>query len=225
MKKKLKGDPLGTWKNFPIKFFKMRCKRGTLWDFLTSIVLQNIETNEGGTLWCNPKSFKKSHRAEKKWGYGGILSVISRFWTCVLFFLFVMDALLRLELRFDVVEQMNKKVDLTRLKKLPTVRVGTFSTKMRRLKNIPICSQLSPRNPNCYYMIAEFTCRFDYKLQLKSITDKPGKQTTNQKWFKHKRQRDPLSRIGTYSLIYSESFWESTKHWDHRSNGENRISL
>ena len=34
------------------------------------------------------------------------------------FFLFVLDALLRLELlRFDVVEQMNKKVNLTRLKK------------------------------------------------------------------------------------------------------------
>ena len=79
----------------------------------------------GVTLWCNPKSFKKSHSAEKKWGYVGILSVFSRFWTSVLFFLFVLDALLRLELlRFDVVEQMNKKVDLTRLKKLPTVRVG-----------------------------------------------------------------------------------------------------
>ena len=41
-------------------------KGGTLCGFLTSIVLQNIETNEGGTLWCNPKNFKKS--AEKKWG-------------------------------------------------------------------------------------------------------------------------------------------------------------
>ena len=41
-------------------------KGGTLCDFLTSIVLQNIETNEGGTLWCNLKNFKKS--AEKKWG-------------------------------------------------------------------------------------------------------------------------------------------------------------
>ena len=51
--------------------------------------------------------------------------MFSRFWTSVLFFLSVLDALLRLELlRFDVVEQMNKKVDLTRLKKLPTVRVG-----------------------------------------------------------------------------------------------------
>ena len=36
---------------------------------------------------------------------GGILGVISRLWTSVLFFLFVLDALLRLELlRFDVVE-------------------------------------------------------------------------------------------------------------------------
>ena len=80
-------------------------KGGTLCDFLTSIVLQNIETNEGAALWCNPKSFKKSHSVEKKWGYGRILSVFSRFWTSVLFFLFVLDALLRLELlRFEVVE-------------------------------------------------------------------------------------------------------------------------
>ena len=32
-------------------------------------VLQNIEINERGTLWCNPKNFKKkSHSAEKKVG-------------------------------------------------------------------------------------------------------------------------------------------------------------
>ena len=79
-------------------------KGGTICNFLTSIVLQNIETNQG-TLWCNPKSFKKSHSAEKKWGYVGILSVFSRFRTSVLFFLFVLDALLRLELlRFEVVD-------------------------------------------------------------------------------------------------------------------------
>ena len=63
-------------KKFPKIFFQMRflnsvtvpknVKGGTLCDFLTSIVLQNIETNEGGTFWCNPKSFKKSHSAEKK---------------------------------------------------------------------------------------------------------------------------------------------------------------
>ena len=102
-------------KKFPEKYFKMRflnsatvpknVKEGTLCDFLTSIVLQNIETNQGGTLWCNPKSFKKSHSVEEKWGYVGILSVFSRFWTSVLFFLFVLDAFLRLELlRFEVVE-------------------------------------------------------------------------------------------------------------------------
>ena len=35
-------------------------------DFLTSIVLQNIETKEEETLWWNSKKvFKKSHSAEK----------------------------------------------------------------------------------------------------------------------------------------------------------------
>ena len=56
-----------------------KCKRGTLWDFLTSIVLQNIETNEGGPFGGIQKVSKKSHSAEKKWGYGGILSVIPKF--------------------------------------------------------------------------------------------------------------------------------------------------
>ena len=45
--------------------------------------------------------------------------MFSRFWTSVLFFFRVGRAS---EVRF--VEQMNKKVDLSRLKKLPTVRVG-----------------------------------------------------------------------------------------------------
>ena len=54
-----------------MKFLKCcsaeKYKRGILWDFLTSIVLQNIETNEGETVWCNPKKFfKKSQSAEKK---------------------------------------------------------------------------------------------------------------------------------------------------------------
>ena len=57
--KKMEGGPFGDIKNFPKKiFFEIfkqchsgeKCKRGTLCDFLTSIVLQNIETNEGGTL-------------------------------------------------------------------------------------------------------------------------------------------------------------------------------
>ena len=33
-------------------------KRGTLSDFLRSIVLQNIEANEGERLWWNPKKIK-----------------------------------------------------------------------------------------------------------------------------------------------------------------------
>ena len=44
-------------------------KRGTLRDFLTSIVLQNIETNEGGPFGAIQKISKKnSHSTEKKWG-------------------------------------------------------------------------------------------------------------------------------------------------------------
>ena len=130
----MRGSPLGTWKNFPQKFLK--------WDLWSVTVPKNVK--EGGPLgffdihfvakcrkkWRDPlvqskKFLKQSHSAEKKWGYGGILSVISGFWTYVLFLLFVLCALLRFELlRFDVVEQMNKKVDFTRLKKLPTVIVG-----------------------------------------------------------------------------------------------------
>ena len=73
--KKIEGGPFGDFKKFLKKFLKKvifeqchsaeKCKR----DFLTSIVLQNIERNEGGTIWCNPENFKKkSHSAEKKWG-------------------------------------------------------------------------------------------------------------------------------------------------------------
>ena len=71
----MKGGPFGDMKKFPKKKFfneifeqchsAENVKGGTLRDFLTSIVLQNIETNEGGTLWCNPENFKKC--AEKKW--------------------------------------------------------------------------------------------------------------------------------------------------------------
>ena len=51
------------------------------------ILARNAFFLDQGTLWCNPKSFKKSRIVpKKKWGYGGILRVISRFWTSVLFF-------------------------------------------------------------------------------------------------------------------------------------------
>ena len=118
--KKIEGGTFRDMKKFPKKKFfneifeqchsAKKCKRGALCDFLTSIVLQNIKKMKGDPLGknFNPKSFKKSHSSEKS---GGVLSVISRLWTSVLFFLFVLDALLRLELlRFEVVEQMNRVV-------------------------------------------------------------------------------------------------------------------
>ena len=69
------------------------------------------------------KISNKVASAEKKWGQGGILSVLSRFWACFVFFSFRFGCGLRFEC-FEIVEQMNKKGDFTRLKKLPTVRVG-----------------------------------------------------------------------------------------------------
>ena len=115
--KNWRGALWGLEKNIP-KSLKMRflnsvtvpknvkCERGSLWDFLTSIVLQNVETSEGGPFGAIQKvSTKCGLVPKKKWGYGGILSVISRFWTSVLFLLFVMDALLRFQLlRLEVVE-------------------------------------------------------------------------------------------------------------------------
>ena len=42
-------------------------KKGTLWDFLTFVLLQNIKKIEKRTLWGHLKNFeKKSHKAEKK---------------------------------------------------------------------------------------------------------------------------------------------------------------
>ena len=43
-------------------------KGGTLCNISTSIVLQNIETNEGGTIRCNPKNFKKKSHSDEKSG-------------------------------------------------------------------------------------------------------------------------------------------------------------
>ena len=71
-------DPLVTLKNFQKKFLKKvifeqchsaeKCKRGTLWDFLTSIVLRNIERNEGGPFGAIQKNSKKSRIVPKKVG-------------------------------------------------------------------------------------------------------------------------------------------------------------
>ena len=43
-----------------------KCKRGTLLDLLTYILLQNIKKLEGGTLWGQKKFRKKSRTVPKK---------------------------------------------------------------------------------------------------------------------------------------------------------------
>ena len=74
-----------------------KCKRGTLWDFLRSIVLQNIETNEGGPFGAIQKISKKGRIVPKKSGakVGSLVSFQGS--GRVLYFLFVLDALLRFE--------------------------------------------------------------------------------------------------------------------------------
>ena len=66
----MKGVPFGDLKKFPKKFFKMRLlnsvtvpknvKGGTLCGLLTSIALQNIETNEEGPFSAIQKVSKVS---------------------------------------------------------------------------------------------------------------------------------------------------------------------
>ena len=79
--KKLR-EPVGDLKKFPKKFLMgflysvtvpKNVKRGTLWDFLTSIVLQNAEKMKGGPFGAIHIVSKKSHSTEKKWGFGGFL--------------------------------------------------------------------------------------------------------------------------------------------------------
>ena len=51
--------------NFEQSHSAEKSERGTLWDFQTSIMFQNIKKIEGGTLWYNQNIFKKSLSAEK----------------------------------------------------------------------------------------------------------------------------------------------------------------
>ena len=82
--KKLKGGRFGDIKKFLKKIRESKkflkkirilnslivpkiLKKGTLWDFLTFVLLQNIKKIERRTLWGHLKKFeKKSHKAEKK---------------------------------------------------------------------------------------------------------------------------------------------------------------
>ena len=72
-------------------------KGGTLWDFLTSIVMQKIETNEGGPFGASQKFSKKSRIVPTENGAKVGSLVCFRGSGSVLFFLFVLDSLLRFE--------------------------------------------------------------------------------------------------------------------------------
>ena len=100
---------------------------------------------KGDPLVQSKKFQKKSHSAEKKWGYGGILSVISRFWTSVLFLLFVLDALFRFDLlRFEVVEvwrcwtNEQKSGPYASKNKPGTAQVGAISRGQKQLKDFKV---------------------------------------------------------------------------------------
>ena len=75
MKKKLRGTLWGhekiSQKHFEQCHSAEKCKRGTLCDFLTSIVLQNIETNERGTPFGAIQKVSKSLIVPKKSGAMG----------------------------------------------------------------------------------------------------------------------------------------------------------
>ena len=98
--KKLKGGPFGDFKKFLKKFLKKvifeqchsakKCKRGDTLRFFDIHWVAKCQNNWRGTLWCNPKNFKKSGAK-----VGSL--VCFRGSGRVLFFLFVLNALLRFE--------------------------------------------------------------------------------------------------------------------------------
>ena len=92
-------------------------------------MFHNIKKNEGGFLWYNQKIFEKSLIVQEKIQVKntqiakvGILSCFQG--SGRLFYIFGWGGVLWFAVCFGRTEQMNKKVDLSCLKKLPTVRVG-----------------------------------------------------------------------------------------------------
>ena len=69
---------------FEIVTVPKNVKGGTVWDFLTSIVFENIETDEEGPFGAIQKISKKGRIV----GLSGIFSVFSSFWACFFSFRF-----------------------------------------------------------------------------------------------------------------------------------------
>ena len=95
-------------------------KGGTLRDFQTSIMFQNIKKKLKGDPLVQSKIFrKKSHSAEKKQVKNTQIAkvgILSCFKVLDVGFI-ILDEVLRFAVCLGQTEQMNKKVDLTRVKK------------------------------------------------------------------------------------------------------------
>ena len=102
-----------------------KCKRGTLCDFL-SFGCKISKQTKGRPFRAIQKTSKKSRIVPRKnpseEHQREILSMFSRFWTSMFLFRtrsWRFEYVWTSVVQVDVVEQMNKKVDLTRLKNNP----------------------------------------------------------------------------------------------------------
>ena len=147
MTSKLTGGPLGDLEKFTNEIFEQcqsaeKCKRGDPWDFLRFIVLQNIETNEGGPFdgiqknaLCQKIRVKNTKGGHAR--FSRFCTSMFLFWTRFWCFVYV------LEVRsssswYWTKEQKSGPIALNWQKKLATVRVVHFVRK-RRLKTVRFC--------------------------------------------------------------------------------------
>ena len=148
-----------------------KCKRGPLGIFLTSIVLQNNETNEGKTLWRNLKNFKKvSLRREKnpseKHQKGDILMFsrfcTSMFWVWTRFWRFEYVFVVRSSSWwFWTNEQKCGPISLNWRKKISHCRSREFSSKTPTKK--PKTTTKEHKKFKIYWFLT-FSCIFCYLL-------------------------------------------------------------
>ena len=93
-------------------------KEGTHWDFQTFIMFQNIKKIEGGPFGTIKKFSRKCLIVPKKIQVNNTQIAKVGILSCFLDVGFIIfDEVLRFAVSFGRTEQMNKKVDLTRVKK------------------------------------------------------------------------------------------------------------
>ena len=110
--------------NFEQSHSAEKSERGTLWDFQTSIMFQNIRKNEEGPFGTIRNFSKKRLMVPKKIQVKNTqiakVGILSRYQVVIKVLdvgLIILDEALRFAVCFRQTEQMNKKVDLTRVKK------------------------------------------------------------------------------------------------------------